>query len=143
FWHWLGLALLMMGSCLRACACFVTSRGNYFGICFTRIRLQPFQLRVAVDLTARAAEEVGIEREYERVPRTSERDIKQSLHFLTLNPFELVLHVGHIAVIECNLRLFAGNNSRISAGRAEARFACEKGNNHCVPLRSFRLVRGD
>src|SRR5207253_8423398 len=143
FWHRLGLALVMMRCCLRARACFLRSCGNHFGICFPRARLQPFQLRVAVDLTACATKKTGVERKYERVPRTCERDIKQSLHFLTLNPFELFFHLGNVAVIERDLRLFAGNDSRISASRAETRFAREKGNNHRVPLRSFRLVRGD
>src|SRR5947207_14648491 len=105
----------MMRCCLLASVRFVTSRGNYFGICFTRVRLQPFSLRVSVDLTARAAEEVGIERKHDRVPRPGQRDIKQSFHFLTLNPFELVFHLSNVAVIERDLRLFAGNDSWISA----------------------------
>src|SRR5205823_4108667 len=39
FRHRFTLALLMMRSRFRACACFVTSCGNYFGIRFARVRL--------------------------------------------------------------------------------------------------------
>ena len=98
---------------------------------------------VAVDLSARAAEKIGIERKRERVSRARKRDIKQTLHFLTLSSFKIIFHIGHVAVIERNLRLFAVDDARIRAGRRESRFARKKWNDHRVPFRSFRLVRGN
>ena len=142
FRHRLGLAPLMMRSCLCACARFLRSCGNYLGICFTSVCFQPFQLRIAVH-AALATEKIGVERKYERVPRTCERDIKQPLHLLTLNFFHFLFQIGAIAAIECDERLLARDDERITNVAAEARFAREKGNNHRVPLRSFRLVRGD
>ena len=57
--------------------------------------------------------------------------------------FHVVFQVRAIAAIECDERLPARNDQRITNVPAKPRLARQKRYNHTIPLRSFRFVRGD